>query len=258
MVERQKQKQKQTVIVNIGDKIIRRKRKRKPRKKAGPSAPQYPPPAPPPSQDFARVIYQAQAIRPQDNLAVQLNSVTKQLQELEARQLHSTGNLMAGQAAIARQEGEQGYVAGNTTTQEVETQTETEDQEELQRLAMLAMRAEEKFKEDKRGRTPRARSRSAEDIPVGEPVESDDTFGFQAPYAKAVTLTEGGGFIQQPTLVAPGGGGGGGGGGGAAEQPEESLTTKPRKKKGPGRPSKEALAAEAAKQKDVTSFFTNK
>jgi len=109
MVERQKQKQ--TVIVNILDKVVKRKRKRKPRKKAVPGSPPLPP-APPPSQDFARVIYQAQAMRPPDNLAVQLNAVTAQLEELKNKQLHKTGNLMAATAAIARAEGEQGSVLG--------------------------------------------------------------------------------------------------------------------------------------------------
>ena len=106
----QKQKQKQTVIVNIGDRIVKRKR-RKPRKKAEASAPSgsFPPP-PPPANDFARVIYQAQAMRPPDNLAVQLNAVTKQLEELQNKQLNRTGNLMAAAAAIARAEGEQGSV----------------------------------------------------------------------------------------------------------------------------------------------------
>ena len=110
----QKQKQKQTVIVNIGDRIVKRKR-RKPRKKAAPSG-SLPPP--PPSNDFARVIYQAQAMRPPDNLAVQLNAVTKQLEELQNKQLHKTGNLMAAAAAIARAEGEQGSVLGDVPAPE--------------------------------------------------------------------------------------------------------------------------------------------
>ena len=105
----QKQKQRQTVIVNIGDKLLAKKRKRRKPRKAAPSA-SLPPP--PPSNDFARVIYQAQAMRPPDNLAVQLNAVTKQLEELQNKQLHKTGNLMAATAAIARAEGEQGSVLG--------------------------------------------------------------------------------------------------------------------------------------------------
>lgn len=114
--QKQKQKQKQTVIVNIGDKLLVKKRKRKPRKKAASSMPQ--PPPPPPANDFARVIYQAQAMRPPDNLAVQLNSVTKQLEELQNKQLNKTGNLMAAAAAIARAEGEQGSVLGEAPAPE--------------------------------------------------------------------------------------------------------------------------------------------
>jgi hypothetical protein len=107
--QKQKQKQSQSVVINIGDKLVK-KRKRKPRKKAEASSASLPPP--PPSNDFARVIYQAQAMRPPDNLAVQLNAVTKQLEELQNKQLHKTGNLMAAAAAIARAEGEQGSVLG--------------------------------------------------------------------------------------------------------------------------------------------------
>jgi type IV secretory pathway VirB10-like protein len=103
--ESQKQKQKQTVIVNIGDKLLVKKRKRKPRKKAAPRAPpRAPPPAPFPPQDFARVIFQPQPpLRPDENLAVQLNSVTKQLNDLQEKQKHRTGNLMAGQKAMERE-----------------------------------------------------------------------------------------------------------------------------------------------------------
>jgi hypothetical protein len=103
--ESQKQKQKQTVIVNIGDKLlVKKKKKRKPRKKAAPRAPPPPPPAPFPPQDFARVIFQPQPpLRPDENLAVQLNSVTKQLNDLQEKQKHRTGNLMAGQRAVERE-----------------------------------------------------------------------------------------------------------------------------------------------------------
>ena len=101
--ESQTQKQKQTVIVNIGDKVVKKKRKRKPRKKAAPRAPPPPPPSPFAPQDFARVIFQPQPpLRPDDNLAVQLNSVTKQLNELQEKQKNRTGNLMAGQRAMER------------------------------------------------------------------------------------------------------------------------------------------------------------
>jgi len=102
--ESQTQKQKQTVIVNIGDKVVKKKRKRKPRKKAAPRAPPPPPPSPYFPQDFARVIFQPQPpLRPDDNLAVQLNSVTKQLNELQEKQKNRTGNLMAGQRAVERE-----------------------------------------------------------------------------------------------------------------------------------------------------------
>jgi len=101
--ESQKQKQKQTVIVNILDKVVK-KRKRKPRKKAVPRTPPPPPPSPFAPQDFARVIFQPQPpLRPDDNLAVQLNSVTKQLNELQEKQKNRTGNLMAGQKAAERE-----------------------------------------------------------------------------------------------------------------------------------------------------------
>lgn len=102
--ESQTQKQKQTVIVNIGDKVVKKKRKRKPRKKAAPRAPPPPPPSPFAPQDFARVIFQPQPpLRPDDNLAVQLNAVTKQLNELQEKQKNRTGNLMAGQKAMERE-----------------------------------------------------------------------------------------------------------------------------------------------------------
>lgn len=102
--ETQKQKQKQTVIVNIGDKVVKKKRKRKPRMKAAPRAPPPPPPSPFAPQDFARVIFQPQPpLRPDENLAVQLNSVTKQLNELQEKQKNRTGNLMAGQRAMERE-----------------------------------------------------------------------------------------------------------------------------------------------------------
>lgn len=99
--QKQKQKQKQTVIVNIGDKVIKR-RKRKPRKRL--SAPPPPPPSPFPPQDFARVIFQPQPpLRPDENLAVQLNSVTKQLNDLKEQQKNRTANVMAGQKAAERE-----------------------------------------------------------------------------------------------------------------------------------------------------------
>lgn len=267
MVERQKQKQ--TVIVNIGDKIIRRKRKRKPRKKTAASAPPPPPPTPFPQQDFARVIYQAQAMKPQDNLAVQLNAVTKQLQELEDRQQHRTGNLMAAQQAIAREEGAQGFV-GQTQTDEpqmqaVETQTKTPEEIQIDRYAELAQITESAAKADIRGRDRRARSQP----PVATPFTPRS--GFQPPHAQArfveetprvpdgVHLGGGGGGLaadpppQKKQIKSRGGGGGGGGGGSggaAAEEPPKDKT--PKKKGGPGRPSKAQKAAEEAKQSKLS------
>ena len=112
MATKQKQKQKQTVIVNIGSNVVK-KRKRKPKKKksaAGSSRSSMPPP-PPPSMDLRQVLYPPQPqIRGDDNLAIQLNSVTKQLQDLQDKQQHRTANLMAGARAIAREEGAQGSV----------------------------------------------------------------------------------------------------------------------------------------------------
>lgn len=110
----QKQKQKQTVIVNIGS-VVGKKRKRKPRKKkaSGGSSRMPPPPPPPPTPftDLRQVLYPPQPpMRVDDNLAVQLNSVTKQLQDLQDKQQNRTANLMAGARAIAREEGAQGAV----------------------------------------------------------------------------------------------------------------------------------------------------
>ena len=108
----QKQKQKQTVIVNIGS-VVGKKRKRKPRKKkaSGGSSRMPPPPPPTPFTDLRQVLYPPQPpMRVDDNLAVQLNSVTKQLQDLQDKQQNRTANLMAGARAIAREEGAQGAV----------------------------------------------------------------------------------------------------------------------------------------------------
>ena len=96
--ESQKQKQKQTVIVNIGDKLLVKKRKRKPRKKAGAAARPPPPPPPYSPQDFARVIYPVNNLRPDDNTTVQLNELSAQLKALQAA---GAGNLPAQAAAAA-------------------------------------------------------------------------------------------------------------------------------------------------------------
>lgn len=112
MPPKQSQKQKQTVIVNIGSRVVK-KRKRKPRKKkaSGGSSRMPPPPPPTPPTDLRQVLYPPQPpMRVDDNLAVQLNSVTKQLQDLQDKQQNRTANLMAGARAIAREEGAQGSV----------------------------------------------------------------------------------------------------------------------------------------------------
>jgi hypothetical protein len=61
--------------------------------------------------DLRQVLYPPQPqLRGDDNLAIQLNSVTKQLQDLQDKQQNRTANLMAGARAIAREEGAQGSV----------------------------------------------------------------------------------------------------------------------------------------------------
>ena len=283
MVERQKQKQKQTVIVNIGDKVVKRKRKGKPRKKAVPGPPRLPP-APPPSQDFARVIYQAQAMRPDENLAVQLNSVAKQLQTLKDKQDHSTANLMAGEeaskrekeakeradAAMAQQLQDEERQRAPEQTDEA-TQTKTDEELQLERFMELAQIAEASEKANIRGRDTRARS---------QPPRT------QPPQVAFVATGGGGGFpeaearrIEEPqgiqAVAQLGGGGGGqaeeppkqkkilksrGGGGGAADDDEEETPLKIKttpKQKGPGRQSKAQKAAEEAKQSKLSqSMFS--
>ena len=80
-----------------------------------------PPGPPPPPMDFARVLYPPQPpLRADDNLAVQLNSVAKQLQDLQDKQQNRTANLMAGAQAIAREEGAQGSVLEEVAPQQEE------------------------------------------------------------------------------------------------------------------------------------------
>lgn len=269
MVERQKQKQKQTVIVNIGDKVVKRKRKGKPRKKAVPGPPRLPP-APPPSQDFARVIYQAQAMRPDENLAVQLNSVAKQLQTLKDKQDHSTANLMAGEEASKREKEaqERADAAMAQQVQDEERQRAAEqaaaqklDEEEARRLQADEKRADFE-KNAPRGRQPR--SVSAPPV-VAQPFTPGS--GFQPLQAEARVITEPQGIQAVAKLGGGGGGGGqteeppkqkkiiksrgGGGGGGAADDDEEETPLKIKttpKKRGPGRRSKAEKAAEEAQQ----------
>ena len=166
--ESQKQKQKQTVIVNIGDKLLVKKKKRKPKKKAAPRAPpRAPPPAPFPPQDFARVIFQPQPpLRPDENLAVQLNSVTKQLQQLQEKQKHRTGNLMAGQKAMEREAQQLGDPEPEPEPEPEPAAAEPEPAAaEPEQQAMLAT-PEQKAR---RGRPPGSKNRPKESLAAEEP-----------------------------------------------------------------------------------------
>ena len=160
--ESQKQKQKQTVIVNIGDKVVKKKRKRKPRKKAAPRAPPPPPPSPYFPQDFARVIFQPQPpLRPDDNLAVQLNSVTKQLNELQEKQKNRTGNLMAGQKAAEREAQQFG-------DPEPETEPQPEPQPDPEPAGAEELIATPEAKAKRRGRPPGSKNRPKETLAAAE------------------------------------------------------------------------------------------
>jgi hypothetical protein len=152
--ESQKQKQKQTVIVNIGDKVVKKKRKRKPRMKAAPRAPPPPPPSPFAPQDFARVIFQPQPpLRPDENLAVQLNSVTKQLNELQEKQKNRTGNLMAGQKAVEREAQQLG---------------DPEPEPDPEPAAAEELIATPEVKAKRRGRPPGSKNRLKEPLATAE------------------------------------------------------------------------------------------
>jgi hypothetical protein len=115
MPPKQTQKQKQTVIVNIGSTVIKRKRKKrttKPKSKrqsvvttlAYQEAVQgsLPP--------FIRTAYPVTTNIKQDQTEFQLASVTEQLKNLQNKQLHVTGNLMSAEKAIARDEAAQGSI----------------------------------------------------------------------------------------------------------------------------------------------------
>ena len=112
MPPKQEQKQKQTVIVNIGDKVVKRKRKRKtkPKKKPTVQSIAYQEAIQGGLPPFIRTQMPTANNVQTDRVLFQLADVTKQLDQLQERQKHATGNLMAGQAAIARQEAEQGSV----------------------------------------------------------------------------------------------------------------------------------------------------
>ena len=112
MPPKQEQKQKQTVIVNIGDKVVKRKRKRKtkPKKKPTVQSIAYQEAVQGGLPPFIRTQMPTASNVQTDKVLFQLADVTSQLNQLQERQKHATGNLMAGQAAIAREEGAQGSV----------------------------------------------------------------------------------------------------------------------------------------------------
>ena len=104
----QKQKQKQTVIVNIGDKIVRRRR----RKRVGKAKPRPPDAGQAPRPQFVQTLYPVVNPIQSEQLQFNLSNINKQLQTLQDKQLNATANLMSGRAAIQRAESEQAQVPG--------------------------------------------------------------------------------------------------------------------------------------------------
>ena len=120
----QKQKQKQSVVINIGE-VVKKKRRRRRVQKKRPLPPQYYSlPPPPPPQDFAKVIYPVNALQPDENIKIQLNAVTKQLADLEEKQRNRTANLMAGIRAEERQAQQQLGVEVEPTQEQLGIATE--------------------------------------------------------------------------------------------------------------------------------------
>ena len=251
--QKQKQKQKQTVIVNIGDKVIRRKRKRRPKKKlsASPPPPSSPFPPPPPQHDFAKVIFQAQPtpLRAEENLALQLNSVTQQLQDLRNKQDHATANLMASLMARDRDDQERAEAA---RAAEEAASKEAVEALIVQQLAKRVEQEEKKAKQKKESGSPQ----------TAEPFKGD----FVAPVADARVIGQptfpqqpilGGGMVADPQppprqkkqIVSRGASARAAA---AAEEPASGL------KKSAGRPkgsvSKTQLK-DPSSYPDVTSFF---
>ena len=133
----QKQKQKQSVVINIGEVKTKRKRKRKrPQKKRPLSSQFFPPPPPPPPQDFAKVIYPVNALRPDENIQAQLNTVTKQLFDLQEKSKNRTANLMAGVKAVERQAEQELGIEVEPTQEQIgiATQTAPASTEEIIRI----------------------------------------------------------------------------------------------------------------------------
>ena len=112
MPPKQEQTQKQTVVINLGDKVIKkRKRKAKPKKRKASTVQSiaYQEAVQGGLPPFIRTQMPTASNVQTDKVLFQLADVTKQLDQLQERQKHATGNL-SGQAAIARQEAEQGSV----------------------------------------------------------------------------------------------------------------------------------------------------
>lgn len=103
---KQKQKQKQTVIVNIGDKVVRRRR----RKRVGKAKPRPPDAPQAPRPQFVQTLYPVVNPIQSEQLQFNLANINKQLQTLQDKQLNATANLMSGRAAIQRAEDEQAQV----------------------------------------------------------------------------------------------------------------------------------------------------
>ena len=141
MPPKQQQKQKQTVIVNIGDKVVKRKRKKKtkPRRKA-PTVESiaYQEAVQGSLPPFIRTQMPTASNVQTDKVLFQLADVTAQLNQLQERQRHATGNLMAGQAAIARKEKEQKSALGEAPESESAVAKRRTSREMGEALSMLA------------------------------------------------------------------------------------------------------------------------
>ena len=115
MPPKQEQTQKQTVVINLGDKVVKKRKRKtkpktKPKKKPKVQSIAYQEAVQGGLPPFIRTQMPTASNVQTDRVLFQLADVTKQLETLQERQKHATGNLMAGQAAIAREEGAQGSV----------------------------------------------------------------------------------------------------------------------------------------------------
>jgi hypothetical protein len=220
----QKQKQKQSVVINIGEVKTKRKRKRKRLQKKRPLSSQFfPPPPPPPPQDFAKVIYPVNALRPDENIQAQLNTVTKQLFDLQEKSKNRTANLMAGVKAVERQAEQELGIEVEPTQEQIgiATQTAPALSEEIIRIKRKKKPAPEPEPEsvvpelppapesEKRGRgRPRGRSskeRSDKGKSRGPSLRTASVEALKRGYALAAIKTGGAEDIPsgQTTLLNP-------------------------------------------------------